>query len=90
MPGLRLQAKRHIAMHDGHLVGVNERGHPYVTGDLLASQGIAFDSGAWRARIDALEADGATEIAFQPAGHNTPRELEAFARMLQRQKFAPS
>lgn len=77
-------AKRHLAMHDGHLVGVNDRDRVYVTGEMLASQGLALDPSAWRARIDALEADGATEIAFQPAGQNIPRELEAFARMMQR------
>ena len=76
--------KRHLAMHDGHLVGVNDADRVYVTGDMLASQGLALDAGAWRARIEQLEADGATEIAFQPAGQDIPRELEAFARMMGR------
>ena len=79
----RVPAKRrHIAMHDGHLVGVNERDRPYITGELLARNGIALDRGAWRERIAALEAGGATEIAYQPAGPDIPRELEAFAAMM--------
>lgn len=77
-------AKRHLAMHDGHLVGVNDADRVYVTGNMLASQGLAIDAGAWRARIEKLEAEGATEIAFQPAGQDIPRELEAFARMMGR------
>lgn len=46
--------RRHIAMHEGHLVGVNERDRPFITGDLLARNGIALDRGAWRERIAAL------------------------------------
>jgi 5,10-methylenetetrahydromethanopterin reductase len=30
-------------------------------------------------RVGLLEERGATEIAYQPAGPNIPRELEAFA-----------
>jgi len=74
---------RHIAMHDGHLVGLNERDRPYVTGDFLASNGLAMDQGAWRERLAAMAEGGATEIAYQPAGPDIPRELEAFAAMFQ-------
>ena len=74
-------ATRHLAMHDGHLVGVNDRDRVFVTGDLLARQGLAASRDAWRERLQALEAAGATEIAYQPAGSDIPRELEAFARM---------
>ena len=72
---------RHLAMHDGHLVGVNDRDKPFVTGELLARHGLAMDRAAWRDKLAALEAQGATEIAFQPAGPDIPRELEAFAAM---------
>ncbi|MGE3771965.1 MAG: LLM class flavin-dependent oxidoreductase [Gammaproteobacteria bacterium] len=74
------QRTRHLAMHDGHLVGVNARDEPYITGELLASHGMATDRAAWRDRIQALAAGGATEIAYQPAGPDIPRELEAFAK----------
>ena len=73
---------RHLVMHDGHLVGINEHDRPFVTGELLASNGIALDRAAWRDRVAALEADGTTEIAFQPAGRDIPRELEAFASVV--------
>jgi len=73
---------RHLALHDGHLVGVNDRDRVFVTGDLLAKQGLAASRSAWRERLAALEAEGATEIAYQPAGQNIPRELEAFAEVM--------
>lgn len=72
---------RHLAMHDGHLVGVNDNGRRFVTGEFLAKQGLALDRAAWRERLAKLEAEGATEAAFQPAGSDIPRELEAFASL---------
>ncbi|TDU31800.1 5,10-methylenetetrahydromethanopterin reductase [Panacagrimonas perspica] len=75
--------KRHLAMHDGHLVGVNAQDAPYITGDLLARNNMSMSRDAWRERLAALEAKGATEVAFQPAGPDIPRELEAFAKMMQ-------
>ena len=76
------KATRHLAMHDGHLVGINERDRKYVSGELLAKNGLAMDRAAWRERIAALAEQGATEIAYQPAGPDIPRELEAFAAMM--------
>ncbi|HUY39692.1 MAG TPA: LLM class flavin-dependent oxidoreductase [Candidatus Binataceae bacterium] len=70
---------RHLALHDQHLIAINERDRPFVTGAMLAKQGIALTPAGWRERAAALEAAGATEIAYQPAGPNIPSELEAFA-----------
>lgn len=72
---------RHLAMHDGHLVGVNARDRAFITGDFLARNGLALDRAAWRERLMALAEKGTTEIAYQPAGPDIPRELEAFAEM---------
>ncbi|SNR65691.1 5,10-methylenetetrahydromethanopterin reductase [Haloechinothrix alba] len=71
---------RHLTVHDGHLWAVSERDRPFVTGDVLASQGLAQDESAWRDKIAEWEEGGATEIAYQPAGPDVPRELEAFAK----------
>ena len=76
------EATRHLTMHDGHLVGVNDHDRRFVTGDLLAKNGLAMDRGAWRERLAQFAADGATEIAYQPAGSDIPRELEAFAEVM--------
>lgn len=70
---------RHLALHDQHLIAVNARDRAFVTGELLAKTGLALDRAGWRAKLSALEAQGVTEIAYQPAGPNVPRELEAMA-----------
>jgi len=69
---------RHLAMHYGHLVLVNEHDRPYVTGALLTQLGLARSAAGWRERLAQLEAAGATEIAYQPAGPDIAHELEAF------------
>lgn len=71
--------RRHLEMHRGHLVSINEIDRPFISGDVLGAMNLAMDTGAWRKRLDAMEQAGATEIAYQPAGSNIPRELEAFA-----------
>ncbi|MGR8949706.1 MAG: LLM class flavin-dependent oxidoreductase [Gammaproteobacteria bacterium] len=73
---------KHLTMHDGHLVGINDHDRPFVTGEMLAANGVAMDAGAWRERLAALEEQGATEIAYQPAGSDIPRELETFASLI--------
>jgi 5,10-methylenetetrahydromethanopterin reductase len=73
---------RHLALHDGHLVAVNDVDRPFVSGALLAGAGLALPAERWRERLAALEAAGATEIAYQPAGRDVPRELEAFAHLI--------
>ena len=70
---------RHLALHDQHLIAVNARDEAFVTGELLAKQGLALNRAGWRAKLAALEAQGVTEIAYQPAGPNIPRELETMA-----------
>src|SRR5262249_19627895 len=69
---------RHLAMHYGHLVLVNAYDRPYVTGALLTQLGLARSAAGWRERLAQLEAAGATEFAYQPAGPDIARELEAF------------
>jgi 5,10-methylenetetrahydromethanopterin reductase len=69
--------ERHLAMHDLHLIGINERDRPFVTPQLLEASGLAWSPAALCDRLAALEAAGATEIAYQPAG-DVPAELEAF------------
>jgi 5,10-methylenetetrahydromethanopterin reductase len=73
------QRTRHLALHDRHLIEINERDRPFVTGRMLAEQGLALTRDGWRERLAMLEAQGATEIAYQPAGPDIRRELETFA-----------
>jgi 5,10-methylenetetrahydromethanopterin reductase len=76
-------ATRHLAIHQGHLVAPNARDQlalaeaaPLLTA--LTMTGTADDL---RERIRSLAAAGVTEIAYQPAGPDIPRELAAFATM---------
>jgi len=70
---------RHLAIHEGHLIGPNALDAPYVTGELLSRVGIAADAGAHRLRLAEFAAAGVTEAIYQPAGPDIPRELRAFA-----------
>jgi len=70
---------RHLALHDRHLIAINDRDRPFVTGKLLADNDFALTRAGWRERAQVLESMGATEIAYQPAGPDISRELESFA-----------
>jgi 5,10-methylenetetrahydromethanopterin reductase len=70
--------ERHLALHDLHLIAGNDRDKPFVTGELVRKVGAAFTAEELRARLARLEADGATEVVYQPAGPDVPRELQAF------------
>jgi 5,10-methylenetetrahydromethanopterin reductase len=48
---------------------------------MLRQFGAARTASEWREHLARLEAAGATEIAYQPAGPNIPGELERFANM---------
>jgi 5,10-methylenetetrahydromethanopterin reductase len=71
-------ASRHLALHDGHLCGLNDHDRPFVSGELLAGAGLALDAAGWRDKVAKAESMGATAIAYQPAGPDIARELEAF------------
>jgi len=71
--------ERHLAIHDRHLIGVNDRDRAFVTPELLQALGATFSPAELRDRLAAMAAGGMTEIAYQPAGPDIPRELEAFA-----------
>jgi 5,10-methylenetetrahydromethanopterin reductase len=73
--------RRHLAIHEGHLIAPNERDLLALDADpsLAASLTVTGTPDDVRSRIDALATRGATEVAYQPAGPDIPRELEAFA-----------
>ncbi len=72
---------RHLAIHEGHLIAPNPIDRTVLNGEVLARYGRALDAATWRERLKRWEAEGTTEIAYQPAGPDIPRELTAFARM---------
>jgi 5,10-methylenetetrahydromethanopterin reductase len=74
-------ARRYLTVHEGHLVTMNEIDKRFVTGDFLANAGLAAPADAWRTRLAAIEARGVTEVIYQPAGRDIPREMRAFAEV---------
>lgn len=74
-------ARRHLAVHDGHLVAMND--HDRLAwpdaATLVKSATLTGSAADIRDRIAALEAAGVTEVAYQPAGPDIGRELAAFA-----------
>jgi len=74
--------ERHLALHDQHLIAVNDRDRTFVTGELLTIQKLAQTPDAWQQQFQRFEQAGVTEIAYQPAGPDIPGELERFAKML--------
>jgi 5,10-methylenetetrahydromethanopterin reductase len=74
------EPSRHLAVHEGHLITMNAIDRRVVTGEFLARLGRAASAEAWQARLAQWEQDGVTEIAYQPAGPDIPRELQTFAQ----------
>ena len=78
----RSMSHRHLATHEGHLVELTDR-DPQASRAVCPSPTGSFTLTARRAeigpRIEALAAQGITELAYQPCGPDLPRELEAFA-----------
>ena len=72
------EERRHIALHDLHLIGLTERDAKVVDGSMLRQFGGVRTAAEWRERLAQLEAAGVTEIAYQPAGPDIPGELERF------------
>ena len=72
---------RHLEMHRGHLTYPNQIDRQVLTGEVIRRVSFTGEAAELRERLARLEASGATEIAYQPAGPDIPRELTAFARM---------
>ena len=75
------EASRHLAVHAGHLVEPNERdrGHVQDLMQLASRMSLTGSAEQVAAKLGALTSAGVTEVAYQPAGPDIPRELRAFA-----------
>ena len=75
------ETSRHLAVHTGHLVEPNEhdRGHVHDLMQRAARISLTGSAGEVAAKLEALASAGVTEVAYQPAGPDIPRELRAFA-----------
>ncbi len=77
-------ATRHLAVHFGHCVELNE--HDTACVDMTAAKQLSFTgtAGELRERLATMEAQGATEVMFGMMGADVPRELRAFAQLVGR------
>ena len=73
--------ERHLHTHRGHLTFPNKIDRKVLDGHFIRRYTFTGEAAALRERMGELAARGATEIAYQPAGPDIPRELTAFARM---------
>jgi 5,10-methylenetetrahydromethanopterin reductase len=73
--------ERHLAVHEDHLVRVTERDRVILHSDLIPSFTWTAPAADLRARLEALEAAGATEVLYGPMGPDVSRELRAFMAM---------
>jgi 5,10-methylenetetrahydromethanopterin reductase len=73
--------ERHLHTHEGHLTTPNAIDRKALTGENIRRYTLTGDAAALRQRLAELETRGVTEVAYQPAGPDIPRELTAFARM---------
>lgn len=67
---------RHLALHELNHIAPTERDWPFIGPELLAR--AAFTPDQLRERLCTFEQDGVTEVAYQPAGADVPRELASF------------
>jgi 5,10-methylenetetrahydromethanopterin reductase len=72
---------RHLTLHDGHMVHVNERERDLVTADMIATWTFTGGRHDLAERAAQMELDGMTELVVQPAGPDIERELHAFAAL---------
>ncbi|TML64450.1 MAG: LLM class flavin-dependent oxidoreductase [Actinobacteria bacterium] len=72
---------RHLEIHQGHLIEANRHDQLVIedAAPLAPKLTMTGSAAEVRERLGALAAVGVTEIAYQPAGPDIPRELEAFA-----------
>jgi 5,10-methylenetetrahydromethanopterin reductase len=78
--------RRHLATHEGHLVELSDRDRTALaagTSSLIPAFTLTGEAEDVRRRVEALAAIGVTEVAFQPGGPDTERELRAFAAALE-------
>lgn len=75
------EERRHLAVHEGHVTAPNavDRSVRAESAAVLPRSTLTGDPGAVRARVEEYAAAGVTELVFQPAGPDIPRELTAMA-----------
>ena len=76
------EGERHLEIHRGHLVELNEHDRGPMDREQVAPAQLTGTVGQIRERLASLEAGGATELMWQPMGPDIERELRAFSELL--------
>ncbi|MYA52901.1 MAG: LLM class flavin-dependent oxidoreductase [Dehalococcoidia bacterium] len=76
------EGERHLEIHRGHLVELNEHDRRAMDRQQLPPAQLTGTVDAIRERLARLEAGGATELMWQPMGPDIEREMRAFAQVL--------
>lgn len=72
------EAERHLAIHEGHLVELNPTDAAVLPRELIGELTFTGTPEEIRGKVAGVEAQGVTELAYQPMGPDIPRELETF------------
>jgi 5,10-methylenetetrahydromethanopterin reductase len=72
------ERERHLAIHEGHLVALNERDRVALDPSTIPAFTLTGTSADVRARVQAMGEAGATEILYAPIGPDVERELRTF------------
>lgn len=73
------ESVRHLRLHESHLLRVDERDRDLVSGETVTSLTWTGHPSELRERFALFEAQGATEIFFEPTGPDIAREMATFA-----------
>ncbi|MGY0390628.1 LLM class flavin-dependent oxidoreductase [Nocardioides sp. WG-D5] len=79
------EADRHFAIHEGHLMHLNEADSAaWANGGSAIVTSVSFtgDAGALRAQVENLSHQGVTELGIMTSGTDIPHELEAYIKAL--------
>lgn len=74
--------RRHLTLHEDHMLRVTERDAPLVSGDLLQAFTWTGTAAEVKAKADAFAAGGGTEVMYAPHGPDIARELATFQAAL--------
>jgi len=72
--------RRHLVVHERHLVAPTERERPFLDPALVATSPFTGSPAEVRERVAAVAAGGATELVYAPMGTDTLRELATMAQ----------
>lgn len=75
------EAERHLVLHSGHVTSVSDHDTAFVPRAAIAPLTFSGTVDVLGERARRMAARGVTELIYQPAGPDVPRELEAFARL---------